>query len=242
MQNKFKESKFYKSLKENRAVVVTAITLLIALAVIVAATAIANRTKPPVDTGKDTQGGTESTLPGGEKESESETEADADGVTDVVDMLPTFSLPVSGSLLKGHDAATQVFSNTMKDYRVHLGVDIATEQNAAVCAAADGTVSQIWEDAMMGYCVAVVHGGDACTIYKNLAETLPEGIEEGAEVKLGQAIGYVGESAMIEIAEEPHLHFEMTVGGIAVDPLEYFEEDAVATLAGDKNYEKPIEE
>ena len=136
----------------------------------------------------------------------------------------------------------EVFSNTMKDYRVHLGVDINTEQNAAVNAAADGTVSQIWEDALMGYCIAVIHSGDACTVYKNLAETLPEGIEEGAAVKAGQTIGYVGESAMVEIAEEPHLHFEMTVNGIAVDPLTYFEEEAVATLAKDESFESSAEE
>ena len=233
MQNNFKQSKFYKNLKENRAVVVTAVTLLVALAVIVAVTAVANRTKPPVET-EDTGTVTDTPKP--------DVETEKPDSTDVSSKLPAFELPVSGTLSKKHDAATQVFSNTMQDYRVHLGVDIATEQNAAVTAAADGTVSQIWEDAMMGYCVAVIHGGDACTVYKNLSETLPEGIEEGAEVKLGQTIGYVGESAMIEIAEEPHLHFEMTVGGIAVDPLEYFEEAAVATLAGDNAYEKPIEE
>ena len=233
MQNNFKQSKFYKNLKENRAVVVTAITLLVALAVIVAVTAVANRTKPPVET-EYTGTVTDAPKPG--------VETEAPDSTDVSSKLPAFSLPVSGTLSKKHDATTQVFSNTMQDYRVHLGVDIATEQNAAVTAAADGTVSQIWEDAMMGYCVAVVHGGDACTVYKNLGETLPEGIAEGVEVKLGQTIGYVGESAMVEIAEEPHLHFEMTVGGIAVDPLEYFEEEAVATLAGDEAYEKPIEE
>ena len=94
----------------------------------------------------------------------------------------------------------------------------------------------------MGYCVAVIHGGDACTVYKNLAETLPEGIEEGVSVKAGQTIGYVGESAMVEIAEEPHLHFEMTVNGIAVDPLAYFEEEAVATLAKDESFEASTEE
>ena len=233
MQNNFKQSKFYKNLKENRAVVVTAVTLLVALAVIVSVTAVANRTKPPVET-QDTGTVTEAPKPGVETEKPDS--------TDVSSKLPAFALPVSGTLSKKHDATTQVFSNTMQDYRVHLGVDIATEQNAAVTAAADGTVSQIWEDAMMGYCIAVIHGGDACTVYKNLAEALPDGIEEGAEVKTGQTIGYVGESAMIEIAEEPHLHFEMTVGGIAVDPLEYFEEAAVATLAGDTAYEKPIEE
>lgn len=233
MENKFKESKFYKNLKENRAVYVTAITLLVALAVIVAATAVANRTKNPVESdGTET----ETVAPG------TGTETSAPDSTDVVDLLPTFALPVNGVLVKGHDATAQVFSNTMKDYRVHLGVDIGTEQNAAVCAAADGTVSQVWEDALMGHCVAVIHGGDACTIYKNLSDTLPEGIEEGAAVKAGQTIGYVGESAMVEIADEPHLHFEMTVGGIAVDPLSYFEEEAVATLARDDSFESSVTE
>ena len=180
---------------------------------------------------------------GGEKAPEAQpapVETQAPEAEDVLDLLPTFSLPVSGTLVKGHDATTQVFSNTMKDYRVHLGLDITTEQNAIVCAAAEGTVSQIWEDPMMGNCIAVIHGGDACTIYKNLADELPEGIEEGVKVQAGQTIGYVGESAMIEMAEEPHLHFEMTVGGISVDPLTYFEEDAVATLAKDEAYEAPV--
>ena len=239
MQNNLKQSKFYKNLKENRAVVVTAITLLVALAVIVAVTAVANRTKqPPVET-EDTGTVTEAPKPDAAKPDAGTEKPDS---TDVSSKIPTFALPVSGTLSKKHDATTQVFSNTMQDYRVHLGVDIATEQNASVTAAADGTVSQIWEDAMMGYCVAVIHGGDACTVYKNLAETLPDGIAEGVEVKQGQTIGYVGESAMIEIAEEPHLHFEMTVGGIAVDPLEYFGEEAVATLASDEAYETPVEE
>ena len=233
MENKFKDSKFCKNLKVNRAVYVTAITLLVALAVIVAATAVANRTKKPVETETEAP---ETKAPA------VETEAMAPDSAEVMDKMPAFTLPVNGTLSKKHDATAQVFSNTMKDYRVHLGVDINTEQNAAVCAAADGTVSQIWEDALMGYCVAVVHGGDACTVYKNLAETLPEGIEEGVSVKAGQTIGYVGESAMVEIAEEPHLHFEMTVNGIAVDPLAYFEEEAVATLAKDESFEASTEE
>ena len=233
MQNNFKQSKFYQNLKENRAVYITAITLLVALAVIVAITSVANRSKKPIDTdGTDTGVLTETDVgtPGG-------TETEAPGTTDVMDKLPAFSLPVSGALIKGHDASTQVFSNTMQDYRVHLGLDIGTEMNATVGAAADGTVMQVWEDPMMGQCVAIKHGGDACTVYKNLALTLPENIKEGTEVKAGEVIGYVGESAMVEIAEEPHLHFEMTVGGLSVDPRDYLGEDAIATLSQDVNYE-----
>ena len=236
MQNNFKQSKFYQNLKENRAVYITAITLLVALAVIVAVTAVANRSKKPIDTDTDTGSltDTEANVPG--------TETEAPDSTDVMDTLPTFSLPVSGALIKGHDASTQVFSNTMQDYRVHLGLDISTEANAPVSAAADGTVMQVWEDPMMGQCVAIKHGGDACTIYKNLSLTLPETVKEGAEIKAGETVGYVGESAMVEIAEEPHLHFEMTVGGLSVDPRDYFEEEAIATLSQDVNYEAPVTE
>ena len=59
----------------------------------------------------------------------------------------------------------------------------------------------------------------------------------GAAVKAGDAIGTVGETAMVEIAEEPHLHVEMTVGGLQADPTEYLSEDAMATLREDTNYE-----
>ena len=104
----------------------------------------------------------------------------------------------------------QVFSETMGDYRVHLGVDILSAENSPVYATADGTVTQIWEDVRMGHCIAIQHSGNAVSIYKNLAEELPEGIVEGASVKSGQQIASVGSSAMVEIADEPHLHFEIT--------------------------------
>ena len=50
-------------------------------------------------------------------------------------------------------------------------------------------------------------------------------------------IGTVGESAIAEITVEPHLHLEMLVGGEYVDPTDYFDEDAMATLKEDTNYE-----
>ena len=152
------------------------------------------------------------------------------------DKLPTFSLPVSGVASKKHDPTLQVFSNTMQDYRVHLGVDIVTEESAPVYAAADGKVEKIWEDTLMGYCIAIKHGGDCYTIYKNLAKELPDGIAEGVSVRAGQLIASVGESAMIEVADEPHLHFEMTVSDLSVDPLKYFDEQALSSLGIDASH------
>ena len=230
-----------KSVKVNRSAVITAVILVMALAVIVAITVSMNRAKkneelPSVTTrpstvATDPPASSTSSEPEATKKPESTT-----GSAPVEDKLPSFILPTNGILSKSHDATLQVYSNTMKDYRVHLGVDIVTEENAPVYAAADGTVSKIWKDTLMGYSIAVKHSGDCYTVYKNLSEILPEGITEGASVRSGQLIGSVGESAMVELAEEPHLHFEMTVADLMVDPLEYFDEKALETLKIDASH------
>ena len=229
------------NLKLNRSAIITAVVLIAALAVIVAITVSMNRAKkddlPQVTTSHQTASTTQkapattTTPPEETRKPESTT-----GAAQVEDKLPSFILPTSGVLSKSHDASLQVYSNTMKDYRVHLGVDIVTEENAPVYAAADGTVSKIWKDTLMGYSIAVKHSGDCYTIYKNLSEILPEGISEGVSVRSGQLIGSVGESAMVEVAEEPHLHFEMTVADLLVDPLEYFDENALETLKIDASH------
>ena len=51
-------------------------------------------------------------------------------------------------------------------------------------------------------------------------------------------IGYVGDTAMMEIAEEPHLHMEMTVNGLQVDPLEYFSAAVLSALGDDISFEE----
>jgi murein DD-endopeptidase MepM/ murein hydrolase activator NlpD len=125
----------------------------------------------------------------------------------------------------------------MNDYRVHLGVDLVTKENAPVYSAADGKVSKIWVDPLMGYCMALTHSGNCVTVYKNLADTLPEGMAEGVSVRSGQLIATVGDSAMVEVGSEPHLHFEMTVGELAVDPLDYFDDEALASIKADSTHE-----
>ncbi len=141
------------------------------------------------------------------------------------------SLPVTGVIAKGHDATIQVWSETLGAYKVHLGLDIATEEGTPVLAAADGKVAKVWDDALMGRCVAIDHGDDIFTFYKNLDPILSAGIAEGKELKRGEQIGKIGESAISELADEPHLHIEMTVNGLAVDPTDYFSDEAKDTIA-----------
>ena len=222
-----------KNKRINRSYLFTVLALVVALVVIIAAAIASNRSKEPTKLPDDS--GNKITERPTEKPTEQPTEPEATekptgsvgGSVSTGNKIPTFILPVSGKITNKHDPTLQVFSPTMQDYRVHIGVDLATKENAPVYAAADGKISKIWVDTLMGYCIAIKHSGDCVTVYKNLAETLPEGIAEGASVRSGQLIATVGESAMVEIADEPHLHFEMTVGELAVDPLEYFDESAL---------------
>ncbi len=235
-----------KAMKLNRSAVVGGCVLAAAVVIISAVAIASNRAKQNVgDDDTDTPitvpdeiivPTPEETTPPAVTEQPSST-PETTPSTPVEDTLPSFVLPVSGALFKKHDPSLQVSSNTMNDYRVHLGIDIVTSESAPVYAAADGTVDKIWSDVRMGYCLAIKHSGDCYTIYKNLAEVLPEGIAEGVSVRSGQLIASVGESAMVEIADEPHLHFEMTVADLGVDPLEYFDENALASLGIDASHE-----
>lgn len=140
-----------------------------------------------------------------------------------------FLCPLSGTVTQKHDTETLVFSPSMGDWRIHTGLDIAAALGDTVCAAADGTVKEVWDDAMMGKCVSIKHTDDVVTVYKNLGDTLADGIVAGQSVKAGDAIGTVGETALSELADEPHLHFEMTVNGAPVDPLSYLSEESQET-------------
>ena len=232
-----------KDEKIRRSYILTAVALCLALVIIAVTAVIANRSKDKLPETEETEKSTvkldetskktDSTDTEGTTDTQKATQKPSGGSSNVSSGLPSFSLPVSGTLTSKHDPELQVFSSTMQDYRVHLGIDIQTAENAPVYAAADGTVSKIWVDTLMGYCIAIEHSGDCLTVYKNLAATLPEGIAEGVSVRSGQLIATVGNSAMVEVADEPHLHLEMTVADLAVDPLEYFDEDALKTITKD---------
>ena len=234
-QKKPSFSEKLKNTKVNRASVITAVVLVLAVAVIITATVLSDRAKPklPDETQKPVSTDASTTPP--PKDTSTQTDAVTDskptgGSSVTESKVPTLTLPVSGTLSAKHDPELQVYSTTLDHYRVHLGIDISTGEAAPVYAAADGTVEKIWKDDLWGYSLAIKHSGNSYTFYKNLSEELPAGITEGTKVRSGQLIAAVGDSAMMEIAEEPHLHFEMTVADLAVDPLSYFSESALKSL------------
>lgn len=140
-------------------------------------------------------------------------------VEEPTDTLPQFIMPTIGNVAKTFSIDALVFSNTMEDYRTHNGIDICASVGEGVMAAADGIVTEVYEHPLMGNTVVIAHAAGAETVYQNLADEIT--VSVGDTVSSGEVIGAVGESAMIEIAEEPHLHFELMVNSERVDPLDY---------------------
>jgi len=135
---------------------------------------------------------------------------------------PSFTKPLSGAVYKPFSDDVLVYSETMNDYRLHCGVDLVGTLGTPVKAFTDGVVLRIYEDPLMGQTVVLDHGNNMISTYQNLSPQLPEEIQVGALVNEGQVVGGIGETTLIECEQEPHLHFEVTVNGKAVDPMSFF--------------------
>jgi murein DD-endopeptidase MepM/ murein hydrolase activator NlpD len=143
---------------------------------------------------------------------------------------PTYIMPVSGNIIKSYDDSVPVFSLTMNDYRVHAGIDLEAEVGCAVFACSDGVITDIYTDPFWGSCITISHGDGMTSNYMNLSAELPQNIDEGVTVSTGDIIGSVGDTALIEMADSNHIHFEMRINGTVVNPLAYipYNMDAVA--------------
>lgn len=130
-----------------------------------------------------------------------------------------FMYPLEGEIQKKFAIDNLVFSETLQEWIVHKGIDIKAPRTTVVKAAEEGTVQAIKNDPRYGLTVIIEHRDGYKTIYANLLTT--EFVKEGETVTKGQSLGTVGNSAAFEIADEPHLHFEMLKDEENVDPTLY---------------------
>ena len=127
--------------------------------------------------------------------------------------------PLAGETIADYAMDCLSYNQTTRDWRVHNGVDIAAEAGAQVVAAAEGQVYTVYEDEVMGHTVVIRHEEGYVTTYSSLEADIP--VKAGDRVTLGQVIGTVGDTAMIETAMGPHLHFGVLYNDEAMDPDEF---------------------
>ena len=127
--------------------------------------------------------------------------------------------PVKGEVVAEYAMDCLSYNQTTRDWRVHNGVDYAAEAGTAVSAAADGEVYTVYEDDAMGMTVVIRHDGGYTTSYASLAENVA--VKAGDQVKLGQTIGYVGSTALLECAVGDHVCFRVLKDDAPVDPAQF---------------------
>ena len=201
-----------------------------AIAGIAASVTSGRRAKPVVGTDAPAVTTGSGTAPG--------TEGSRDAAAEPEDRVPTLSAPLSGKVYRAHDLTVPVYSVTLDEYRVHNGVDILSEAGSDVKAMASGIVTEITDHPLLGHSVSVLHAGNLTSIYRNLVPEEIDGLAVGASVVAGQVIGHVGDTALVECCDEPHLHLETTLSGVSVDPLDYVPEESIAaSFSYDESFE-----
>ena len=128
----------------------------------------------------------------------------------------SFERPVEGEIVREFAKDSLIYSETLQEWTTHTGIDIKADKTTVVKSAEAGTIKSIKNDPRYGLTIVIEHDDQYQTIYSNLLTS--EFVVEGEKVEKGQAIGTVGNTAVFEIADEPHLHFEIWKDSLPVDP------------------------
>ncbi|MBQ3059795.1 MAG: M23 family metallopeptidase [Desulfovibrio sp.] len=130
---------------------------------------------------------------------------------DTLSSLPSI-WPATGFVTSSFGMRSSPFG---RGRQLHKGLDISNRTGTPIVATAQGTVILSGRDGAYGICVEINHGGGIVTKYAHLNKTL---VENGQWVKRGQVIGHMG---MTGRSTGPHLHYEVRLNGVPVNPMRY---------------------
>lgn len=124
-------------------------------------------------------------------------------------------LPVRGWITSHFGYRNETFYAD-HDLRFHKGMDIAANMGSPVLASAAGQVIyRGYDDTGYGKMVIIDHGYSVKTVYAHMSEFRAQ---KGAYVRRGDVVGLVGNTGK---STGPHLHYEIQISGVPVDPIHY---------------------
>jgi len=117
----------------------------------------------------------------------------------------TFFSPVKGMV-----------TSEFEPLRKHFGIDIVASRDEVIKAVQDGTVIFSGWTVETGYVIGIQHPGNVISIYKHNSVLLKK---EGNIVHAGESVAIIGDSG--ELSTGPHLHLELWINGMPVNPKDY---------------------
>lgn len=148
-----------------------------------------------------------------------------------VDVNTTAPQPVSVPSRNPLDSGRLTSSYGMRVHPVlgrrkrHKGIDLAAPTGTPVYATADGAITRADRSRTYGLVIYIDHGADLETRYAHLSKLL---VADGQDVRKGDLIGYVGSTGR---STGPHLHYEVRVDGVAVNPIPYMKDGTTRAAA-----------
>ena len=228
-----KNSRFTKFLRRNGVYLALAISLLTVGAVVIAGLTrqlsksdsadslnAQQQVEQKITGQKDTRTGTKTTTTAMLTTTTTTTETEAPHL---------YLLPLTNTVQKKFSADGPVYDVTMRDWRLHLGVDFAGDMGQTVKVVTRGNVVAVRNDPLWGGVIEIDHGVGVVTRYCGVKAD----VRVGDAVEMGQSIGKL-ETIPCECAQSAHLHLEMIVDGTPIDP--------VAAIALDVRYAETTEE
>ena len=139
-----------------------------------------------------------------------------DGSTMSVSISIPSRMPLDGSYLTSDYGMRK--HPILGGRRRHKGVDLAAPKGTPIFATADGIVGRAQWFSSYGLYVEIAHGANLETRYAHMSRLA---VAPGERVRKGDIIGYVGSTGR---STGPHLHYEVRIDGIAVNPIPYMVE------------------
>lgn len=132
---------------------------------------------------------------------------------------PFLRLPNSAPRAAYADHRIYKYNNEVVDQQYHLGIDLASVQQAPIPAANNGRVAFIGQVGIYGIATVIDHGFGIFSVYGHMSRTT---VNVGDMIRKGDVIGYSGSTGL---AAGDHLHYSVFIDHVFVNPVEWWDSD-----------------
>ncbi len=131
----------------------------------------------------------------------------------------SIKLPFDKStVITEYSNSVPIYSDTLEEWRCHVGLDFKCEPGAEVKSAADGIVYEIVRDDIYGTSVYVQHSDGFYTMYRGIENVV---VKPDELIRQGQSIGTAANAIPYEAHMPTHIHFELIKNGLSADPFSF---------------------
>jgi len=127
-------------------------------------------------------------------------------------------MPVKGEVTREYAQKEPSYNKTLDQWEIHKAVDIKAKEGSVVKSIASGKIIDVFNSDKYGTSVKIESSDKTVLVYSNLNKEVA--VKVNQEVKAGDTVGKIGNTAPVESAEGAHLHLEAFKDGKSINPMD----------------------